>query len=142
VKIAEPAVHYGRRVIKADPEIGAFFRFLRIGLSHPLNMATNPSDQDKLDFANDALNQLSDDKMVQQFEDNVKQVGTWANQVDASFDNVTRKFNTMVDTYGKDFPGFASYRDKWVGFNAVIPASFFFPKRSDWLCFPALGQVT
>ena len=88
-------------------------------------MTTNPSDQEKADFANDALNQLSDDKMVQQFEDNVKQVGTWANQVDASFDNVTRKFNTMVETYGKDFPGFASYRDKWVDFNAVIPAPFF-----------------
>ncbi|KAJ2916563.1 hypothetical protein MD484_g3870, partial [Candolleomyces efflorescens] len=80
-------------------------------------MATDPSDQDKLDFANAALEQLSDDQAVQQFEDNVKQVGTWANQVDASFDTVTRKFEQMVETYGKQFPGFSSYKDEWVGFD-------------------------
>ncbi|KAJ2916564.1 hypothetical protein MD484_g3871, partial [Candolleomyces efflorescens] len=76
-------------------------------------MSTNPTDDEKTQFANAALEQLNDPTMVQKFQDNVKQVGTWANEVDAAFGNVTRKFATMVETYGKDFPDFVKFNSEW-----------------------------
>lgn len=77
------------------------------------------TDQEKIAFANAAIEQLEDDEMVEKFKANVKQVGTQANAIDASFDLVTRKFNQMVNDYGKDFPGFSTYRDEWVSYNKV-----------------------
>ncbi|KAJ2924806.1 hypothetical protein H1R20_g12280, partial [Candolleomyces eurysporus] len=75
-----------------------------------------PTDQEKIAFANAVIEQLDDDEMVKKFQENVQQVGVWANQIDASFDKVTRKFTEMVDKYGKDFPGFSDYKNEWVGY--------------------------
>ena len=105
--------------------------------SYPLKMSTNPTDDEKTQFANAALEQLNDPTMVQKFQDNVKQVGTWANEVDAAFGNVTRKFATMVETYGKDFPDFVKFNSEWVSYNSVKNFHYFFrsPRRSKWTCF-------
>ena len=85
-----------------------------------------PTDQEKIAFANAVIEQLDDDEMVKKFQENVQQVGVWANQIDASFDKVTRKFTEMVDKYGKDFPGFSDYKNEWVGYYQVILTSSFF----------------
>ncbi|RXW21453.1 hypothetical protein EST38_g4411 [Candolleomyces aberdarensis] len=59
-----------------------------------------PTEQEKNAFADAVIEQLSDDETVRKFQEDVKQVGVWANQIDASFDKVTRKFTEMVDKYG------------------------------------------
>ncbi|KAF5323039.1 hypothetical protein D9611_009337 [Ephemerocybe angulata] len=76
-----------------------------------------PTDEEKIKFADEALALLADDDMAAKFQDNVKQVGVWANQIDASFDRVTRSFADMVAKYGSDFPGFAAYNTEWIGYN-------------------------
>ncbi|RXW16928.1 hypothetical protein EST38_g8925 [Candolleomyces aberdarensis] len=75
-----------------------------------------PTEQEKNAFADAVIEQLSDDETVRKFQEDVKQVGVWANQIDASFDKVTRKFTEMVDKYGKDFPGFSDYKNEWIGY--------------------------
>ncbi|KAJ2927005.1 hypothetical protein H1R20_g10099, partial [Candolleomyces eurysporus] len=76
-----------------------------------------PSDDEVIQYATEITSQLEDDEMVKKFQENVKEVGTWANEVDASFDRVSRKFDDMVAEYGKDFPGFSNYNSEWKGFN-------------------------
>jgi len=76
------------------------------------------SDDEVIKFADGALALLADDSQAAIFANNVKQVGTWANQIDAAFDRVARSFDDMVDKYGRDFPGFSDYNVEWKGYIA------------------------
>jgi len=77
---------------------------------------TGPSDDEVIEFAEGALRELRNDPN-QQFQDNVKQVAVWANQVDASFNTVTRGFEDMVSRYGQQFPQLANYLNEWKGYQ-------------------------
>ncbi|CCM00800.1 uncharacterized protein FIBRA_02842 [Fibroporia radiculosa] len=76
-----------------------------------------PTDDEKAKFTSDALGELRKDDQVKIFEDNVKQVGVWANQVDAAFDNVTRGFESMNTKYGQQFPEISAYLNEWKGYK-------------------------
>jgi outer membrane murein-binding lipoprotein Lpp len=92
-----------------------------VTLNHLLtNWKSNdgPTDQEIIAYANAASEQLKDPSMKGKFEENVKQVGTWANEIDANFDIVTRKFKDMKDEFGQDFPDFPKYYDEWLVFKA------------------------
>ncbi|ELU37335.1 hypothetical protein AG1IA_08635 [Rhizoctonia solani AG-1 IA] len=110
---------------------------LSLRFSLPFNMATlfensariddllstwsksGPSDEEIIQYATAATEQLEDSEMQKQFAENVKQAGTWANEVDEAFDKVTRSFADMNTKYGKDFPGFSNYNAEWIEFNQV-----------------------
>ncbi|CCM02035.1 uncharacterized protein FIBRA_04111 [Fibroporia radiculosa] len=76
-----------------------------------------PTEQEKIKCANAALNELDDDDQVKKFQDNVKQVGVWANQLDTAFDHVTRGFENMVEKHGEDFPDISAYLHEWKGYK-------------------------
>ncbi|KAF8756971.1 hypothetical protein RHS01_04168 [Rhizoctonia solani] len=78
---------------------------------------SGPSDEEIIQYATAATEQLEDSEMQKQFAENVKQAGTWANEVDEAFDKVTRSFADMNTKYGKDFPGFSNYNTEWIEFN-------------------------
>lgn len=92
---------------------------MSVAVANPSTTLTKASDQEVIAFADAAIKQLESGDMVAKFQENVKQVGTWANQIDASFDRVSRSFADMVTKYGKDFPGFAAYNTEWIGYNTV-----------------------
>ena len=81
--------------------------------------ASGSSDEERIEFANNALRELRSDP--NQFEEIVKgwQVGIWANKVDASFDTVTRKFEEMGTEYRAKFPKITEYLYEWIGFRKV-----------------------
>ncbi|KAF6744264.1 hypothetical protein DFP72DRAFT_929589 [Ephemerocybe angulata] len=68
-------------------------------------------------FVQDAIRQLSDSALVSQFEANVKQSGTWANEVDSSFARVMNNFVDIVNRYGRDFPALGGFLNEWRGLN-------------------------
>jgi hypothetical protein len=78
-----------------------------------------PSQEEQDQFINGAIKSLSDPQQVGQFEQNVEEVGVWANEVDAAFDRVTRGFMDMVAKYGKDFPELYMFLADWKTYNAV-----------------------
>ncbi|KAF6744263.1 hypothetical protein DFP72DRAFT_83772 [Ephemerocybe angulata] len=69
------------------------------------------------DFIQDALRQLGDMVRVSEFEENVKQSGTWASEIDERFANVTNNFEEIVEGHGKDFLELGNYLDEWKGLN-------------------------
>ena len=77
------------------------------------------NDDEATQFVNDAIALLSDSAMVAQFEKNVGEVGTWANEVDAAFDRVTRTFVQVVNDYGNHFPALSGFLAEWRGYNSV-----------------------
>ncbi|KAF5323130.1 hypothetical protein D9611_009382 [Ephemerocybe angulata] len=68
-------------------------------------------------FVQDAIRQLSDSSLVSQFEANVKQSGTWANEVDSSFARVMNNFVDIVNRYGRDFLALGGFLNEWRGLN-------------------------
>ena len=78
-----------------------------------------PTEDEKNQYADAASELLDDDEMVAQFTANVEKVGTWANDVDASFDKVNRTFADMVDKYGGSFPGLSNFKNDWTGYTNV-----------------------
>ncbi|CCM02048.1 uncharacterized protein FIBRA_04124 [Fibroporia radiculosa] len=76
-----------------------------------------PTEQEQIQYANAALKELDNEDQVKKFQDNVKQVGVWANQLDTAFDHVTRGFEDMVAKYGKDFPDISAYLNEWKGYK-------------------------
>ena len=46
-------------------------------------------------------------------------VRVWANEVDASFDKVTRRFEEMGTEYRAKFPKITEYLYEWIGFKKV-----------------------
>ena len=80
--------------------------------------AGGPTDEEKIEFAEGALHELRNDPN-QVFQENVKQVAVWANQVDASFNTVTRGFEDMVKQYGAQFPALAGFLSEWIGYRTV-----------------------
>ncbi|ELU36475.1 hypothetical protein AG1IA_09497 [Rhizoctonia solani AG-1 IA] len=78
---------------------------------------SGPSDEEVIAYATAAIEQLGDSQMQNQFAENVRQAGVWANEVDKAFDKVTRSFADMNTRYGKDFPGFGNYNTQWIEYN-------------------------
>ncbi|KAJ2912643.1 hypothetical protein MD484_g7775, partial [Candolleomyces efflorescens] len=78
-----------------------------------------PTEQEKIAFANAAIEQLGDDEVVQKLQDNVKQLGTWANQVSDSFKRVTEKLSELAASHGDDFPQLNADKNEWAGYNAL-----------------------
>ena len=77
------------------------------------------NDDEATQFVNDAIALLNDSAMVAEYEKNVGEVGTWANEVDTAFDRVTRAFVQIVDDYDKDFPALSGFLSEWRGYNSV-----------------------
>lgn len=78
------------------------------------------NDDEATQFVADATALLNDPSSVSQFEDNVKEVGTWANEVDGAFDRVTRTFADIVSRYGNDFRELPRFQSEWSGYNKVF----------------------
>ncbi|KAF8694672.1 hypothetical protein RHS03_08141, partial [Rhizoctonia solani] len=78
---------------------------------------SGPSDDEFIAYATAAIEQLEDSQMQNQFAENVRQAGVWANEVDKAFDKVTRSFADMNTRHGKDFPGFGNYNTQWIEYN-------------------------
>lgn len=78
---------------------------------------TTPEQQDE--FFDNATRDLQDPEKAKGYQANIEQVGVWANEVDASFDRVTRGMEDMVQRYGSKFPELAGFRDDWNGYNGV-----------------------
>jgi hypothetical protein len=77
-----------------------------------------PSEEEQIEFAKAALEELRDPAQKPQFAENVKEVGTWANEVDAAFDRVTRGFVSLTEKYGAQFPDLSTYLDRWKTYEA------------------------
>ena len=73
------------------------------------------SEEKRIELTNDALHALRNDPS--QFQENVKQVGVWANKVDVSFYKVTRSFEEMGAEYNAQFPALTEYLYEWLGFR-------------------------
>ncbi|KAJ2912041.1 hypothetical protein MD484_g8367, partial [Candolleomyces efflorescens] len=76
-----------------------------------------PSQEEQDQYINGAIKSLGDPEQVVQFQQNVEEVGVWANDVDAAFDRVTRGFVDIVAKYGKDFPGLSAFLADWKTYN-------------------------
>ncbi|KAJ2914562.1 hypothetical protein MD484_g5813, partial [Candolleomyces efflorescens] len=77
--------------------------------------AQGPTDAEVIAYCDAAIAEL--ESTPTDFEKNVQEVGVWANDIDASFDQTTRKFSDIVKKYGKDFPELKGYSDEWQGYN-------------------------
>ena len=77
-----------------------------------------PTDEERIHFLQGAVKKLKEGNQ-QEFQENVKQVGVWANQVDKSFNNTTRGFEEMVALYGREFPDLASFLNEWRTYQTV-----------------------
>lgn len=78
-----------------------------------------PTEEEKIAYANAVSDMLDDSEMVKKFIENVNQVGVWANEIDESFDKVTRSFADMVNKYGSSLPEIKNYHSEWIGYNNV-----------------------
>ena len=77
-----------------------------------------PTDEERIEFLQGSIKALEEGDQ-QEFQENVKQVGVWANQVDKSFDNTTRGFEEMVALYGREFPDLAGFLSEWKTYQTV-----------------------
>jgi hypothetical protein len=79
--------------------------------------AQGPTDAEVIAYCDAAIAEL--ESTPTDFENNVQQVGVWANDIDAAFDRTTRSFSDIVKKYGKDFPELSGFFNEWQGYNKV-----------------------
>ncbi|KAJ2918841.1 hypothetical protein MD484_g1628, partial [Candolleomyces efflorescens] len=77
--------------------------------------AQGPTDAEVIAYCDAAIAEL--DSNPTEFQKNVQEVGVWANEIDASFDRITRNLSDIVTKYGKDFPKLSEFSDEWTGYN-------------------------
>ena len=81
------------------------------------------SEDEKIEFAEGALEELEREGATATFAENVEQAAVAADEIDAAFDKVTRTFVDMTEKYGSDFPDLYTSLDKWRG-NEKVGSNF------------------
>ena len=92
-----------------------------LSIQEPLRASGGPSQEEQDQYIDGAIKCLSDPEQADQLQQNVEEVGVWANDVDAAFDRVTRGFMDIVAKYGRDFTELSGFLTDWKTYNTVRP---------------------
>ena len=77
------------------------------------------SDEEKLEFLEEALAALKDKNNIDKFTEAIKYIGTTAVYTDEAFDKINRTLLKFVAEHGSSFPEIAGYQTKWAVFKKV-----------------------
>jgi len=81
-------------------------------LAHPLSAS------ESIAFSRGAIKILEDPNQVRQFEQDIEEVSVSAIEIDNSFDRVSRSFQDMINSHGRDFPELTTFKGQWDGYKA------------------------